>query len=108
MLLLMQAMEGQALPTLVEGETLPIKEVELHQVGHTERDVGMLTDVLKRPVQSLCLIFEIFACSMQVNHTKSSVLRPEIASFCCPTWLLLSLQRATLGCRLARQVASSC
>ncbi len=25
-------MEGQALPTLVEGEALPLKEVELHQV----------------------------------------------------------------------------
>ena len=31
-LLLVQAMEGQALPTLVEGEALPLKEVELHQV----------------------------------------------------------------------------
>ncbi len=31
-LVLVQAMEGQALPTLVEGEALPLKEVELHQV----------------------------------------------------------------------------
>lgn len=31
-LFLVQAMEGQALPTLVEGEALPLKEVELHQV----------------------------------------------------------------------------
>ena len=26
-------MEGQALPTLMEGESLPVKEVELHQVS---------------------------------------------------------------------------
>ena len=29
----MQALEGQALPPLPEGESLPLKEVELHQVG---------------------------------------------------------------------------
>ena len=29
-----QALEGQALPPLAEGESLPLKEVELHQVGH--------------------------------------------------------------------------
>lgn len=31
-MVVVQAMEGQALPTLVEGEALPLKEVELHQV----------------------------------------------------------------------------
>ena len=29
----LQAMEGQALPKLTEGESLPLKEVELHQVS---------------------------------------------------------------------------
>ena len=31
---MMQALEGQALPTLTEGEALPLQEVELHQVQH--------------------------------------------------------------------------
>lgn len=33
-LVVVQALEGQALPPLAEGESLPLKEVELHQVGH--------------------------------------------------------------------------
>lgn len=30
---MVQALEGEALPPLAEGESLPLKEVELHQVG---------------------------------------------------------------------------
>lgn len=31
--MVLQAMEGQPLPKLVEGETLPLAEIELHQVS---------------------------------------------------------------------------
>lgn len=40
----MQALEGQALPPLAEGESLPLKEVELHQVGQ-----------IRLPIKSACL-----------------------------------------------------
>lgn len=41
---MVQALEGQALPPLAEGESLPMKEVELHQVGQ-----------VSLPIKSACL-----------------------------------------------------
>ncbi len=40
-------MEGQALPTLVEGEALPLKEVELHQVTSFHIYVVVLFAVIR-------------------------------------------------------------
>jgi hypothetical protein len=39
-------MEGQALPTLVDGEALPLKEVELHQVTSSHNYIVMLFAVI--------------------------------------------------------------
>ena len=40
---MLQALEGQPLPPLVEGEGLPLKEVELHQVGTAYHPLGVFS-----------------------------------------------------------------
>lgn len=41
-MVVVQAMDGQALPTLVEGEALPLREVELHQATSFHFDIVVL------------------------------------------------------------------
>lgn len=52
---MMQALEGQALPPLAEGESLPMKQVELHQVSQIRLPI-------KSASLSVCMYVSLSVC----------------------------------------------
>ena len=69
-LAVVQALEGQALPPLVEGESLPLKEVELHQVGDL-----CLSDCLLVCLSACLSISAIEAGRLTLSEDSGSMAR---------------------------------
>lgn len=68
-MVVVQAMEGQALPTLVEGEALPLKEVELHQVTSSQLYIVLSFAVIR--INTRGIKGDMYALVIRINTRGS-------------------------------------